>query len=165
LQVGSHLTRQHLDVSRAKHPDRHSGIADGFQVGSLPTFIQGTLGANAAGVVEFREVEALAKDEDIGDDVAAAAGIGLIVAPGARVRVGAGYAIERSREYGCVASESGAPVPLVDGRPAPSWMVQLAVKRARPYSISWGIGVWNSSPFCMWRGMATSRPRRFPAAA
>jgi hypothetical protein len=130
LQVGGHLTRRHLDISRARHSDGHAGIADRFEVGSLPPLIQRALRADAAGIVEFREVEALSKDEDVGNNVTAAAGIGLVVAPGARVRVGAGYAI-----------------------------VQLAVKRLRPYSISWGIGVWNSSPFCMWRGMATSRPR------
>jgi hypothetical protein len=52
----------------------------------------------------------------------------------------------------------GAPVPFEFGRPAPSWIVNLALKSWAPYWINCTIGAVNSSPSWRCLGMATSRP-------
>ena len=53
-------------------------------------------------------------------------------------------------------------MPFDKGRPAPSWIVNFAVKSCAPYRISWFKGVLNSSPSCKCLGIATSRPIRAP---
>src|SRR5713226_7155064 len=59
---------------------------------------------------------------------------------------------------GEVGSETGAPVHFVKGRPAPSWIVNLALKSWAPYWIKCAMGTVNSSPSCRCMGIATSRP-------
>jgi hypothetical protein len=43
----------------------------------------------------------------------------------------------RGKISGLVESEMGFPVPFVMGRPAPSWLVHIAVKSVLPNAASW----------------------------
>src|ERR1700730_16668945 len=47
----------------------------------------------------------------------------------------------RGNIKGSLESESGAPVPLVSGRPPPSWLVHMAVKSSRPCEINCRVGI------------------------
>src|SRR5262245_55069784 len=54
----------------------------------------------------------------------------------------------RGNNSGCDGSDSGAPVPLENGRPPPSWSVQTAVKILWPKSTRSGTESWYSCPSC-----------------
>src|SRR5262245_50811107 len=64
----------------------------------------------------------------------------------------------RGKTSGADGSESGAPVPLVSGRPPPSCRVQLATNSRRPCSSTSRSGMRNSSPSFRCLATATSRP-------
>jgi hypothetical protein len=100
LQLGGHLPRQHLDVTRPEHAERGAAVGDRVEVGHRAALVVGGHGGKRIVAVEVGEVEALRQHEDVGDDVAAAAGDAErgVVAAGAGVGVGPGNAVEVARE-------------------------------------------------------------------
>ena len=98
LQIGGDLPRQGLDVARAVHADGGATVGDLGQGRKYATLVVRGFGGLGIVRIERHMIEALAENEDVGDDVAAAAGARQVVAAGARVRVRRRNAIEVARE-------------------------------------------------------------------
>jgi hypothetical protein len=73
LQVGRHLSCQHLDEAGTEHADGGAVVADVAERGKAAVLVHRAAGDDAVTVIEGREIEALCRDEHAGDKVAAAA--------------------------------------------------------------------------------------------
>ena len=86
----------------------------------------------------------LREHKDVGDDMAAAC-VRVVMAAGGGIGIRAGNPVPASRK-----GERGGlvrkPSMFYWGRPAPSWIVQLAWDSFLPNSTSLGIEMSNSSP-------------------
>ena len=98
LQLLGDLPRQHLEIPGTKHCGRRPEIGGALQRHARAALVDRAARRERVGRIERREVEALAENEDVRHDVAAAAGdaVRRVVAAGAGVRVGRRHAVERA---------------------------------------------------------------------
>ena len=145
LQVGGHLAGQHLQVAGAEHAGGGAQIADVLQGARLAFLAGGALGGLLVVAVERDEIEALREHEDVGDEIAAAAGNSIGRRCGSRCRNWHRDADTRlnarNPRRGCEGSARACPVPLVSGRPPPSSVSPVGVEQFLAVGQDLGDGV------------------------
>src|SRR5439155_8148459 len=159
LQLARHLARQHLDKTRAEHADSGTRVGDVLQSDILGHLIDRTLRRNPVAYVA--KSNRCPSTKTLATMSPPPPGIpkGELWHPAQELESGPEIRLKfLGKINGSVWSDSGAPVPLASGRPAPSWAVQFAVKSSWPCSMSFRMGSRNSSSSSKWRGTATSRP-------
>jgi len=160
LQVARDLAGEHFDVAGAPHAQRGAGIGGGLLRDWTPISSTLPLVGSLSKGSNVRKSNRCPSTKTLATMSPPPPGMpnGWAWQPAQELASGAESRLKlRGKTSGCARSASGAPVPLVKGRPP------LPVPSKRGEQVSAVLDELrqrdlDSSPSCKWRGMATSRP-------
>jgi hypothetical protein len=134
LEVAGNLTRHHFEIPGAEEARSGAEIGNGVELGGNAVLVKRALGGNFVLRIESRKVEALAKDKDAGDEIAATAGdtVGRVVASSAGVSVGTRDAVESAiADEGLGGVRKGTTGPFGE-RTNPSFLIGKVRRKEQP---------------------------------